>query len=226
VAGQNLKAGTIGTTIQDLHQTALIYLGEAIREGLDNRVSSWQKEPLSQEYASRSQKVAEHKASKYYGLFIPKSRKAYFATLPHPSGAAAPALGADAVRTAPDAPSAPDAVRELERLWELDSEEIDHPPRTADGTRTHVVPSQYDPLDPEISRSLIADVLRAFDAYRSQTKVIEIVWGAQKSGSSNGYRAAKWKFRRILHKHDRRLPGKAWGKDADDLKSFTDLLND
>jgi hypothetical protein len=45
-----------------------------------------------------------------------------------------------------------------------------------------------------------------------------------KSGTSLRYRAAKWKFRQILHQHHRLLPGKAWGMDADDHRSFDDIV--
>ncbi|GEM_PF-1400102 len=213
IAGQNLKAGTIGTTIQDLHQTAIIYLGEAIREGIEHRVSSWQKADLQQEYAQRAQKVAAGKANRFYGLFVPKGSKAYFATLPdagtllvHP---AAPAVS-----------DTPKTVQMLERLWQQPDDD-----RTEDDrTRTNTVPGQFDPLDPEITRQLTEAVLQTFDAYQSQTKVIELVWQAGKSGTSKNYRAAKWKFRRILKKHDRKLPGKPWGKDPDDLRHFREII--
>ncbi len=218
IAGQNLKAGTIGTTIQDLHQTAIIYLGEAIREGIDNRVSSWQRESLNQEYAHRSRKVAEGRVSRFYGLFVPKGSRSYFSTLPDvPSPS-------DAVQLpeipAPSPPPLPEQVQELERLWQLPSDE-----RTAeDCTRTDAVQREFDPLDPEISPALTEAVLKTYDAYKVQTKVIEIVWNVPKSGTSSKYRAAKWKFRRILKKHNRSLPGKPWGADPDDLKNFSEVI--
>jgi len=223
IAGQNLKAGTIGTNVQDLHQTAIIYLGEAIKEGLDNRINSWQKESLSQEFAFRSRKVAEGTTSRFYGLFVPKGSKAYFATLPE-EGAYIQSdaqLGDDPLDDdpAPPAPPPSDLVQELERLWHLPLDE-----RTEDErTRTPPVPEQYDPLHPEIPHDLIDRVLAVWDAYKSQTKTIEEVWGATKSGTSKTYRAAKWKFRRILHKNGRTLPGKAWGEDPDDGKNFNEV---
>jgi len=224
IAGQNLKAGTIGTNVQDLHQTAIIYLGEAIKEGLDNRINSWQKESLSQEYAFRSRKVAEGKANRFYGLFVPKGSKAYFATLP--TEGAYIQIDSQLEQDepgdgpAPPAPPPSDLVQELERLWHLPLEE-----RTEDeSTRTPPVPEQYDPLHPEMPRDLIDRVLAVWDAYNSQTKTIEIVWGVSKSGTSKPYRAAKWKFRRILHKNGRTLPGKAWGEDPDDsMRSSNEL---
>ena len=224
IAGQNLKAGTIGTTIQDLHQTAIIYLGEAIREGIDNRVSSWQRASLNQEYAHRAQKVAAGKASRFYGLFVPKGSKSYFATLPAAGALFAHAAIAEAEPfldpLAPSVASEPDRVPSLERLWQLPADD-----RTADDrTRNNVVPVAFDPLDPEITRQLNEMVLKTFEAYQSQTKVIEIVWQTGKSGTSKNYRAAKWKFRRILKKNNRHLPGKPWGEDPDDLKPFHELI--
>jgi len=224
IAGQNLKAGTIGTTIQDLNQTAIIYLGEAIREGIDNRISSWQRESLNQEYAHRSQKIAEGKANRFYGLFVPKGSKSYFSTLPSESAFLDTNWSSEVVQSsespAPETPSAPDIVQELERLWQLPNDE-----RTNDDrTRTNAVQGQFDPLDPEITPALTEAVLKNYDAYKSQTKVIEIVWNAGKSGTSNKYRAAKWKFRRILKKHNRNLPGKQWGQDPDDSKNFNEVI--
>jgi hypothetical protein len=218
IAGQNLKAGTIGTTIQDLHQTAIIYLGEAIREGIDNRVSSWQREALNQEYAHRSRKVAEGRASRFYGLFVPKGSRSYFSTLPEvisdPDGGQLPHS------STPPALSTPEVVQELERLWHLPGDD-----RTEeDRTRTEAVQMEFDPLDPEVTPALTEAVLRTYDAYKSQTKVIEIVWNVPKSGTSNRYRAAKWKFRRILKKYNRSLPGKPWGTDPDDLKNFSEVI--
>ena len=99
------------------------------------------------------------------------------------------------------------------------------PDRTdEDGTRTNAVQGEFDPLDPEITPRLTEAVLKNFDAYKSQTKVIEIVWNVGKSGTSNRYRAAKWKFRRILKKNNRNLPGKQWGEDPDDFKKFNEIL--
>ena len=231
IAGQNLKAGTIGTTVQDLHQTAIIYLGEAIREGLENRISSWQKESLTQEYGHRSQKVATGKASRFYGLFVPKGSKAYFSTLPNdltfsnqdskfePIQTQEPAAP-----TAPGAPTAPDLVQELERLWHLPFNPIDPDRTEEDRTRTNGVRSQFDPLDPEITPQLIEAVLQNFDVYKSQTKVIELVWNIGRSGTNPRYRAAKWKFRRILRKRGRSLPGKPWGEDPDDFKTFGEVV--
>jgi len=224
IAGQNLKAGTIGITIQDLHQTAIIYLGEAIREGIDNRVSSWQRESLNQEYAYRSQKVAEGKANRFYGLFVPKGSKSYFSTLPGESAFLNSNGFSEVVQAsespAPGAPPAPDLVQELERLWHLPNDE-----RTEeDRTRTNAVQGLFCPLDPEITLALTEAVLKNYDAYKSQTKVIEIVWNVGKSGTSNRYRAAKWKFRRILKKHSRNLPGKPWGDDPDDAKNFNEVI--
>lgn len=48
-----------------------------------------------------------------------------------------------------------------------------------------------DPLAPDISAELVQQVLRAFDHYQSQGKVIAKVWGVNKSGTSLKYRAAK-----------------------------------
>ncbi|HEY9658291.1 MAG TPA: hypothetical protein V6C65_07555 [Allocoleopsis sp.] len=56
--------------------------------------------------------------------------------------------------------------------------------------------------------------------------MIAKVWGIGKSGTSLKYRAAKWKFRRILHQQGRKLPGKPWGEDVDDLKSFDELVGE
>jgi len=208
IAGQNLKAGTIGTTIQDLHQTAIIYLGESIREGLEKRISSWQREPLSQEYSQRSRKAAEGLLTQFYGLFVPKGGKAYFSALPEPPG--------EAGATAPDGNT---VVQELERLWQLPSDD-----RTdEESTRTDAVQRQFDPLEAEITPQLVQAVIQTYEVYRSQTKVIELVWGVAKSGTSSRYRAAKWKFRRILHRRGKPLPGKPWGEDADDLKGFGEV---
>ncbi|MBD2119348.1 hypothetical protein, partial [Trichocoleus sp. FACHB-262] len=91
-------------------------------------------------------------------------------------------------------------------------------------TGTNAVPDPFDPLDPEINPQLTEAVLKNFDVYKSQTKVIEIVWNVGKSGTSNKYRAAKWKLRRILKKHDRPLPGKPWGEDPDDFKKFHEII--
>jgi len=44
-----------------------------------------------------------------------------------------------------------------------------------------------------------------------------------KAGTSQKYRAAKWKFRHILKKHNRKLPGKAWGEAPDDFKPFSEV---
>jgi len=231
IAGQNLKAGTIGTTVQDLHQTAIIYLGEAIREGLENRISSWQKESLTQEYAHRSQKVATGKTSRFYGLFVPKGSKAYFSTLPDDLAFSNQDLRFESAQaqepsapTAPGAPSAPDVVQELERLWHLPFNPLDPDRTEEDRTRTNGVRSQFDPLEPEITPQLIEAVLQNFDVYKSQTKVIELVWNIGRSGTNPRYRAAKWKFRRILRKRGRSLPGKPWGEDPDDFKTFGDVI--
>ncbi|MBD2094246.1 hypothetical protein H6F90_03675 [Trichocoleus sp. FACHB-591] len=231
IAGQNLKASSIGVLITDLNQTAILYLGEAIREGIETRISSWQKESLNQEYAHRSQKVAEKKANRFYGLFVPKGSKAYFSTLPDEFAFSQDNASLETVQRqdepapdAPTAPGAPDLVQELERLWHLPSKGAD-PDRTGeDRTRTNAVPDPFDPLDPEINSSLTEAVLKNFDVYKSQTKVIEMVWNVGKSGTSNKYRAAKWKLRRILKKHDRNLPGKSWGEDPDDFKKFHEIL--
>lgn len=232
IAGQNLKASSIGVLVTDLHQTAIVYLGEAMREGMDKRVSPWQKESLQQEYAHRSQQVAAKKASRFYGLFVPKGSKAYFATLPVAGAGSNENTFGNSVRSpenpappAPLAPSAPDVVQELERLWHLPLNDGD-PDRTAsDRTRTNPVPEPFDPLAPEITRALIEVVLQYFDVYQAQTKVIELVWQVGKSGTSNKYRAAKWKFRRILHKYQRPLPGKPWGEDPDDDKPFHAIVS-
>ena len=127
------------------------------------------------------------------GYLWPKGSKAYFATLPD----------AGTLLVEPAAPvvsDTPNTVQRLERLWQQPDDDLTED----DGTRTHMVPGQFDPLDPEITRLLTAAVLQTFDAYQSQTKVIEIIWQAGKSGTSKNYRAAKWKFRRILKKHDRK----------------------
>ena len=125
---------------------------------------------------------------------------------------------------APSAPTAPDLVQELERLWQLPSNGADSGCTDEDGTRTNAVQGQFDPLEPEITLQLTEAVLKNFDVYKSQTKVIEIVWNVGKSGTSNKYRAAKWKFRRILKKNNRNLPGKQWGEDPDDFKKFNEIL--
>ncbi|HEY9624967.1 MAG TPA: hypothetical protein V6C78_31865 [Crinalium sp.] len=93
-----------------------------------------------------------------------------------------------------------------------------------DCTSTNPVQGQFALLDPEITLQLTESVLKTFDAYKSQTKVIEIIWNITKSGTSNKYRAAKWKFRRILKKHGRTLPGKPWGEDPDDFKNFNEVI--
>ncbi|MBD2098296.1 hypothetical protein H6F90_24815, partial [Trichocoleus sp. FACHB-591] len=125
---------------------------------------------------------------------------------------------------APTAPGAPDLVQELERLWHLPSKGADPDCTGEDRTRTNAVPDPFDPLDPEINPALTEAVLKNFDVYKSQTKVIEMVWNVGKSGTSNKYRAAKWKLRRILKKHDRHLPGKQWGEDPDDYKKFNEIV--
>lgn len=228
IAGQNLKASSIGVLVTDLNQTAILYLGEAIREGIEKRVSPWQKESLNQEYAHRSQKVAEKKANRFYGLFVPKGSKAYFSTLPDEFAFSKVNSSFNPVQPqsdpAPSAPTAPDLVQELERLWQLPSNGADSGCTDEDGTRTNAVQGQFDPLEPEITLQLTEAVLKNFDVYKSQTKVIEIVWNVGKSGTSNKYRAAKWKFRRILKKNNRNLPGKQWGEDPDDFKKFNEIL--
>jgi hypothetical protein len=165
IAGQNLKASVLGVTIQDLQQLPFIYLGAAINEGLENRVHSWQKSSLEQEYEHRSRLVTYSKASPFYGLFVPKgSKQAYFATLPAPQQhTPAPPESLDTPTDQPHAPTSPQMVQELERLWALPSE-----PRTsAENPCTDLVQRQYDPLEPENSRELINLVLKAWDTYKS-----------------------------------------------------------
>ena len=211
IAGQNLKASVLGTTVNDLQQLAFIYLGAEIEEGLANRVIEWQRPNLNQEQQHRSRLIVASKANPFYGLFVPKgNKKAYFATLPQPNHF-----------TATTVPIDPQVVQEPEGLWQLPLGELTEDERT----RTEAVQRQYDPLDPELSRQLSETVLRFWDAYQSQTKVIDLVWSVPKSGTSKQYRAAKWKFRRILHKHSRKLPGKPWGEDADDSKNFNEVSN-
>jgi hypothetical protein len=228
IAGQNLKASSIGVLVTDLNQTAILYLGEAIREGIDKRVSPWQKESLAQEYAHRSQKVAEKKASRFYGLFVPKGSKAYFSTLPQEIVFSNKNSISEAVQAegddAPSAPPAPDVVQELERLLHLPLNEVDEDCTDEERTRTNAVRVPFDALTPEITPALTEAVLSNFDVYKSQSKVIEMVWNVGRSGTSHKYRAAKWKFRRILKKHDRPLPGKPWGEDPDDFKNFNEVI--
>jgi len=223
IAGQNLKASVLGTTIQDLQQLPFIYLGAAIEEGLQNRIPDWQKPPLVQEREFRSRLVAGGKANPFYGLFVPKgSKEAYFATLPHPQQFdSAPIESSAATGDEPSAPTDPEAVQSLERLLQLPHNDRTH----NDRTRTSAVQGQFDPLDSEISRQLTDLVLQYWDAYQSQIKVIDMVWNAPKSGTSKQYRAAKWKLRRILNKHNRALPGKPWGEDPDDTKNFNEVSN-
>ena len=126
--------------------------------------------------------------------------------------------------SAPAAPAAPDVVQELERLWHLPFNPIDLDRTKEDRARTNGVRSQFDPLEPEITPQLIEAVLQNFDVYKSQTKVIELVWNIGRSGTNPRYRAAKWKFRWILRKRGRSLPGKPWGEDPDDFKSFGEVV--
>lgn len=85
-------------------------------------------------------------------------------------------------------------------------------------------PPPFDPLAPEISPALVQAVLDIFDESQSQTQTISKVWGVSKSGTSPKYRAVKWKFRQILQDHNRKLPGKPWGQDADDLRTLEEII--
>jgi hypothetical protein len=82
------------------------------------------------------------------------------------------------------------------------------------------------PLAPGISAALVQRVLAQYDRLKSQNKVIQKVWTVPKSGTSIKYLAAKWKFRKILYENGRKLPGKAWGEDPNDWKSFDELIGD
>lgn len=113
--------------------------------------------------------------------------------------------------------SAPETVKRLEELLHLDFTGA-HP---TDATEPA---APFDPLAPGIFPELVQAVLTVFARYKSQSKVIQMIWATPKSGTSLKYRAAKWKFRKILYENGQKLPGKAWGQDSDDLKPFDELL--
>lgn len=193
---------------------------------------------------------------KHYGFFCLPNEKPYFAGMPAPETyVSAPAIvlptetedeaedeflldsvqeagaeletpdaddgaaGEEAGAAPPYDPTAPEVVQRLEELLHLEFPAA-HP---ADSPAPSAPP---DPLAPGISAELVQQVLREFDRYQSQGKVIASVWGVSKSGTSLKYRAAKWKFRYILHQQGRKLPGKPWGEDVDDLKSFDELIGE
>ncbi|WP_088889817.1 hypothetical protein [Leptolyngbya ohadii] len=128
--------------------------------------------------------------------------------------------GADSAGSgaAPDGTSpAPEVVRRLEDLLHQDFTGA-HPTDHASGA------APENPLAPGISPALVQRVLVQYDQLQNQSKVIEKVWGTPRSGTSIKYLAAKWKFRKILYENGRKLPGKAWGEDPNDWKSFDELI--
>ncbi|MGK7889454.1 MAG: hypothetical protein AB4042_08970 [Leptolyngbyaceae cyanobacterium] len=84
VAGQNLKANIFKVNITDINQLAYIYAGEAIGEGMSTRVNAWHKDDLQAQMEERSRLVEAGEMSKFYGLFVPKEGKPYFAAFPQP----------------------------------------------------------------------------------------------------------------------------------------------
>lgn len=135
------------------------------------------------------------------------------------SGAPSSAAGTDA-SAAPDRTSpAPDMVRRLEELLHQDFNG-NHPTDDEAGA------APENPLAPGISPALMQRVLNEYDRLQNQSKVIQNIWGASRSGTSLKYIAAKWKFRKILYENGRRLPGKPWGEDQNDLKGFDELIGE
>lgn len=135
----------------------------------------------------------------------------------------AQAIGADFTTPAPGAPprtsASDDVVQRLNHAFSLDYE-------ASESDRTAPAPLEFDPLHPAISPALVQRVLDVFDEEMGQNRTIQRVWGVAKSGTSQKYRAAKWLFRKILNDHSRKLPGKAWGEDPDDLKTFEEVLGE
>jgi hypothetical protein len=129
------------------------------------------------------------------------------------------AIGEEADAAPGSDPTAPEVVQRLEDLLHLEF-------TTARPADSPALSAPLDPLAPGISDQLVQQVLREFDFHQSQGKVIANVWGVSKSGTSLKYRVAKWKFRNILHQQGRKLPGKPWGEDVDDLKSFDELIGE
>jgi precorrin-6B methylase 2 len=116
-----------------------------------------------------------------------------------------------------EAPSASGEVQRLEDLVHLEFK-CQHPKSEEEES------APFDPLKPGISEKLKKTVLNEYLALGSQNKVILKVWNVQKSGTNNRYLAAKWKLRKILHGAGRQLPGKEWGEDPNDMKSFGELF--
>ncbi|MEP0913278.1 hypothetical protein NDI45_20410 [Leptolyngbya sp. GB1-A1] len=128
-------------------------------------------------------------------------------------GAGGAESGALPDRTSP----APDKVRRLEEMLHLDFTGS-HPTEPGAGA------APENPLAPGISENLVRQVLEEYDRLQSQSKVISKVWGVPKSGTSTRYIVAKWKFRKILYENGRKLPGRSWGDDVNDLKTFDELI--
>lgn len=77
IAGQKLMPNTLDCNIQDLNCLAWICLGDSIEWAKDNLIYSFQKAEISKE-----QKHLIESERKFYGLYVPSGKRAYFADLP------------------------------------------------------------------------------------------------------------------------------------------------
>ena len=84
---------------------------------------------------------------------------------------------------------------------------------------------KLDPFDSDLGTPLYARVLETYGITQSAKSTIESIWNCTK-GSSKAYRMAKWKFRQILHSNVMPLPGKSFGQDPDDPKTFEQLFKE
>ncbi|NEQ96339.1 MAG: hypothetical protein F6K30_06385 [Cyanothece sp. SIO2G6] len=82
VAGQNLMANIFRCNITDIQQQAYIYAGETITEGIAKRIKAWHREEVQAAYAQRSKLLEAGEINKFFGLFVPKDGKPYFAQFP------------------------------------------------------------------------------------------------------------------------------------------------
>lgn len=126
IAGQNLMAQTLKINIVDLENVGLMYLGGAISVGINYRCKGSEKNAMEQEFETRrelKEQFPDDPKFKFYAMFANSGDRPYFARMPAPGHYAIAGLesGLEALKT-PDLTE--DSTFDLEKLWEMDSEEF------------------------------------------------------------------------------------------------------
>ena len=142
LAGQNLKASVFKVTIQDIQQQAYIYAGQAINEGIKNRIQPWHRERISDHYELREEAVIDGDITKFYGLFVPKDGVPYFAAFPQQGEY----LETASTRPGPEERDASTSHSVLDSHPGADQEDAPSP-HPSEETRTHPAPEDLNHLN-------------------------------------------------------------------------------